>query len=409
MTDVTQPGRPLSSGVATIATEETQRLASIDALRGWAFLGVMTVHVASRIPNLPAKHLFLAGAYGVQLFFLLSALTLLASIARRKTCAETAEGTGASALRLSGRARREFFLRRFFRIAPMFWFGIVFYLCWKGLGSRYWAPEGIGVGQILSTIFFLHGWTLTSINSVVPGGWSIAVEMTFYVCLPFLVTRISTFRSACAYSLVAIVLATALTNLLGSWLPQHIASSHHYLIPHFLEYWFPAQLPVFLMGCALYCGLQEPRLARLFADVGRWRVIHWLSLLTLVVLTQISNAFVPVHILYSLPLALLVMCIITSPGQPYVNRFTRSLGVVSFSCYIVHFCVVDVVFAICHSWFSDWPGSYGDFARFILAWPAVLVLTFVAAHITYRCIELPGMQLGKRLTKSSRPATANIL
>ena len=178
----------LTSSQKAIPPKDAQRLASIDALRGWAFLGVMTVHVASRIPNLPGKNVFLAGAYGVQLFFLLSALTLLASIARRSVLNNVKTGAiatnhpqiGSAMPIMDSLAVRDFYIRRFFRIAPMFWFGVVVYLCWKGLGPRYWAPEGVSVWLILSTIFFLHGWTLTSINSVVPGVWSIAVEMTFY-------------------------------------------------------------------------------------------------------------------------------------------------------------------------------------------------------------------------------------
>ena len=36
----------------------------------------------------------------------------------------------------------------------------------------------------LSTAFFLHGLHPEAINSVIPGGWSIAVEMTFYLFFP---------------------------------------------------------------------------------------------------------------------------------------------------------------------------------------------------------------------------------
>ena len=73
----------------------------------------------------------------------------------------------------------EFFVRRFFRIAPAFYLAILFYICLGNrtvlLGAkwhRHW--------QVLLTIAFLHGWYVESINAVVPGGWSIAVEVMFH-------------------------------------------------------------------------------------------------------------------------------------------------------------------------------------------------------------------------------------
>ena len=51
----------------------------IDALRGWAILGVIIVHSSQNfeLPSILSR-LSAAGARGVQLFFVVSALTLLA-------------------------------------------------------------------------------------------------------------------------------------------------------------------------------------------------------------------------------------------------------------------------------------------------------------------------------------------
>ena len=38
-----------------------------------------------------------------------------------------------------------------------------------------------------STIFLLHGFWPNTINSIVPGGWSIADEVIFYILFPYLV------------------------------------------------------------------------------------------------------------------------------------------------------------------------------------------------------------------------------
>jgi hypothetical protein len=42
-----------------------------------------------------------------------------------------------------------------------------------------WALAGVHTSYFVLTALFLHGWNPYTFNSIVPGGWSIAVEMTF--------------------------------------------------------------------------------------------------------------------------------------------------------------------------------------------------------------------------------------
>jgi peptidoglycan/LPS O-acetylase OafA/YrhL len=91
---------------------DIRHLDYIDALRGYAILAVIALHSATLIPSLewPFHLLAAQGARGVQLFFVVSALTLTLSWHSR------AEGAGA------------FYVRRVFRIVPMFWVAIAFYV-----------------------------------------------------------------------------------------------------------------------------------------------------------------------------------------------------------------------------------------------------------------------------------------
>ena len=71
---------------------------------------------------------------------------------------------------------------------PLFWIAIVFYLLvTRGRGIRNLAPDGVSASDVLLTFFFLHWASVTAFNSVVPGGWSIAVEMQFYLLFPLLI------------------------------------------------------------------------------------------------------------------------------------------------------------------------------------------------------------------------------
>jgi exopolysaccharide production protein ExoZ len=153
----------------------TERNQSLDLLRGAAILLVIIAHCAqvttSIVPGLNSFAMHY-GEFGVQLFFIVSGYTMMLTFGDRTDLA----------------AARSFYIRRVFRIAPLFWAAIVFYVSMtKGEGFRIWAPDGIGAMDILLTFFFLHWSSVTAFNSVVPGGWSIAVEMQFYLLFPLII------------------------------------------------------------------------------------------------------------------------------------------------------------------------------------------------------------------------------
>jgi peptidoglycan/LPS O-acetylase OafA/YrhL len=143
----------------------------IDSLRGLAIILVITVHVGVYYPltNQTLQIIINQGARGVQLFFVVSAFTLVTSWNQRKDGAAS------------------FYIRRFCRIAPMFWLAIAFFVLLNGLTPRHDAPAGLSGWHVALTALFMHGWLPETINSVVPGGWSIAVEMTFYIFFPVIV------------------------------------------------------------------------------------------------------------------------------------------------------------------------------------------------------------------------------
>src|SRR5258708_25316079 len=81
----------------------------------------------------------------------------------------------------------KFYIRRFFRIAPPFWLAIIGYLILDSKASLLGVQSGIGLRHIAMTSTFLHSFWPDTINKVVPGGWSIAIELTFYAVFPVIV------------------------------------------------------------------------------------------------------------------------------------------------------------------------------------------------------------------------------
>ena len=80
----------------------------------------------------------------------------------------------------------------------MYYLGIVYYLFQDGLGPRYMLGDETHITalNIISNFIFLNGFNPHWITSIVPGGWSITVEMTFYAILPLLFLKIKNLNNA---------------------------------------------------------------------------------------------------------------------------------------------------------------------------------------------------------------------
>ena len=174
----------IAQGAGGLNREETpRRLHWIDALRGYAILLVMFTHL----------DLFAGASVGVQLFFVTSAIALMFSrSAHRETSVIP------------------FFIRRFFRIAPMFWAAIpVFYVLHLLTGV---APAD--AAQIVSAVTFTHWVKLQWNNAAVPGSWSIACEVIFYLFFPFVAARISSAREGALLVAVTVIVAVGMWPVL---------------------------------------------------------------------------------------------------------------------------------------------------------------------------------------------------
>ena len=126
----------------------TKPLKYIDAVRGYAILGVIMIHVLTVVQpeNIYLQLLANKGKYGVQLFFIASAFTLFLSQERRREV-----------------EKKNFFIRRFFRIAPMYYIGIVLYLfVFKEVSNsyngnlKYCGESVVSVFNILSNFIFIN-------------------------------------------------------------------------------------------------------------------------------------------------------------------------------------------------------------------------------------------------------------
>ena len=347
----------------------------VDALRGLAIVGVMMIHSTFGIPNFHGRLRTLAaqGQFGVQLFFVVSAFTLFWSLRSRRA-----------------RERRPllaFFTRRFFRLAPLFWVGIAFYLCVPVSNRSSAAPNGVGWPHVLATLAFVHGWYPTTINSVVPGGWSIGAEAMFYLCIPVLFARVRTLNQALWLTLVAAWVTAALAGPVQHRLDRHFPPDWGQVVFNFVFWSFPSQLPVFCLGIVLYFLLVDPPQQPAGPRVS--------GLLIVAVAAMIVFGTMGKQVLPSVGFVALAVGLARRPVAVLVNPVTRFLGMVSFSGYIWHFWVLDHISGPVVRALAATPVHVPAAAQCGVLLVALVVATLPLATLSYYLIEVPGQSLGK--------------
>lgn len=221
-----------------------------------AILGVVAVHCVQKFPTTirPLDTALYSGSWAVQLFYFVSALTMCHMWEQREN---------------EPFRTRRFYLRRFFRIAPLFWLAIPFYYFVGGSEVTSWQPCGVHARNILLTAGFLNWADPVSIHSVVPGGTTITIEMTFYLFFPFLMLRLGRHPKTTVATALLLHLATAalILPLLARYLPWWQIDLKNLLADaHFWS--FLSQAPIFLLGIAIHSMLRNGRVPVLFLCIA---------------------------------------------------------------------------------------------------------------------------------------------
>lgn len=359
-TDLPAPPWQRAATAAPVASGALARLPGLDLLRGIAILAVILNHTGQ---GFDAGYTWVAGAatmgtYGVQLFFLVSALTMCHLWSLRET--------------EPNRITR-FYVRRLCRIAPLFWLAVPTYLLVFGLGQRYQAPQGIQWHQVLTTLTFLHGFWPDTMNSVVPGGWSIAVEMSFYAVFPWIALRLKDRRGRLLAAAIGLWLLNAcvLRGWIDSALHARFADVSPQLLGDFLYLNALNQAPVFLLGCYLYHAIARA------PTRGEWLALAgW-----------VATAWAARHVQGIEGFGFLLICttlaLIAGTAMRLQLRFPliEALGRHSYAMYLTHFMVLHAVGHLV-------PRQVG-LAAFVALMAATTLAAYGLARLAYRLVERP--------------------
>ncbi|WP_414444091.1 acyltransferase family protein [Burkholderia sp. 22PA0106] len=361
------------------------KLGFIDSLRGLAALYVLLYHLTPITTPHAVPPQWLApftelGGSGVTLFFVVSAFTLCLSMDMRKQDEST--------------PLLNYYLRRFFRIAPLFYVWMVLYCIRdKLIFDAIHSPA-----EILRSLFFVLNLSPGHEQGFVWASWTLGVEMLFYVFFPAIFKYANNLGRAIACFVAALLLRSlwqlALTKLVAD--PAVAAGYYNLSLLH--------HLPTFTLGMVAY------RIYRLI-DIERARRTGVGELLTasaIALLIGVAYGFVQIGQFDGLTVeaviyGALLIGLSIRPPRLLVNPFTRFYGKISYSVYLSHaatLAVLGKVFAVIYAHVHYVTLAYG------LSVALGLGIVTMISSVTYRFVETPGNQLGKSLIRRLRQQRA---
>lgn len=361
----------------------------LDALRFFAFLAVFAFHRMDYVPTDPGKDVWAyrigtVGAFGVPVFFLLSAFLITELLVREQAS--------------TGRVHiRSFYVRRILRIWPLYF--AVFY----GLALINHFVPGTGTDNPLAWLAFtlfsgnwyitFRGWIAGSVDPL----WSISVEEQFYLVIPILAALGG--RKVLAVVSWTLLVSAYITVFLyglhqspgdhGEWtnsLVHFQFFSAGTLIALILRGRL-IQLPSFFRGLGFIAGIVCWFIAMIHFKVQSWdpqptalgSFAGWLLVL------------IGTSLLFLSALGL---------SERYIPRWLAYLGRISYGLYLFHSFVFFLVFDRAKPLLNRLAAllHLNQGARDAVGTIVVLCFSVLLAHLSYRYFEAYFLTLKRRFT-----------
>lgn len=365
---------------SSLVIAKKQKFLSIDIMRGLAILMVIFVHTAQhvdgdRIVGLIATY----GQMGVQMFFVASAFTLCYSIESR--------GFGKGSL-------KNFYIRRYFRIAPLYYLGIILYFVATSLATDGWESDKHPI-NIIANILFLHGLYPSANNTVVPGGWSIGTEMLFYLIFPFLYLFYKKLQSKYKITFLVFPIIILILSLTIQFVLLRFTSisTDFFINNSFVYYSILNQLPVFCLGMSLYTAFKEQKLENInkitcYILILIGTLIAGFLMLFGESLFTLSSAIFP----FISALTFVFLFILLQYFNKNKGCLIAKIGEFSYAGYIIHFIFAFYLAPV----LSDALSFIQADLKLIIVAVIIITVTCLSANIIHKYIELKGIKLGKK-------------
>lgn len=337
--------------MAHSVSTERQHVRTVDFARGVCAVGVCAYHLLhyEQIANLDR-----VSFYAVYAFFVISGFALYITYRDRL-------GTAV--------AMRTYFIRRFLRIAPLFYTAC--------LAQVLLGPQSLeGWLKVVLNFLLVFGAANPGATSLVTGGWSIGIEMVFYVTLPVIVALAG--GRLCA---LAVVGALALLAQIVFVNQLHLTGRFDWAL-----YTQPvAFFGYFVAGCVLgELFLRRPDLKGSMLTVPL-ALVCTVPFISISVTTTVDLLVGWVGFALTLATFGWVVAVAFMPEPKALLRPAAIwLGRMSYPIYLIHPLAYMVAVKLL-------PG--GESATRIAA---TIALTVIASELVNRYIERPAISLGKR-------------
>ena len=361
-------------------------LSQIDALRGWAILLVFFFHAwgvsggsAGSEPSLWFSYVA-AGRTGVTLFFVISGFLLSIPWLRALTSAD-----------VTMPSLKNYYAARVLRIVPLYYLA-VFMAC---------VVSGSWDAGFKAFTFQFVGFEIFPFSVV---WWTLVTEVQFYLVLPLLIWLLASGGKSRLFLLLVLILwgGVYVTQVLHNASGEKIGS---YLLTKSLF----GRLPAFLLGMVAAWVFLGVRALPIFQA-------NWVRVLgaVIILLALYVNGVVLRHtvllggwesesnwhehhffeaILWSVVLLVLVL---TRPLFYWViaNSVLAVVGKLSYSLYLWH---VPILFYVIYPAKERLGVGFSESLLAYLLTFAALLLSLMVSLLTYRFIELPGLNVKRRL------------
>lgn len=384
--------------------ESGRRVGFLDYVRGIAILSVFLFHSLdwvfhySTLPwhgwfrdfSVPYSFLVLLpvsfGWAGVAIFFVVSGFCIHFSFHQH------------------GRDWRSFFVRRFFRIYPPYFFAVILFGVFANSSRLDFSIRQIDWYQLIVHLLLIHNVDPYSFFTINSSFWSIAVEIQLYLIYPVLLMLVAKLGWRRALILVAgcEILTGGIQGTLGVIYgidgieelgkQQSLWHLFYYIAASPLAFWFSWSL-----GAVIADAYLEKRALPL----AKSSLFLWL------VLAVGSNFIKPLSpfcfLLFAVSTATAISKLLSGarPGiriPDFCLKHLRLSGIWSYSIYLLHQPLIGIGISILVM-ICPVAGSHPlvQFASCLVLWFAIMLI----GGLWYRLCELPSIACGKRIIQSA--------
>jgi peptidoglycan/LPS O-acetylase OafA/YrhL len=357
----------------------------LDALRFFAFLAVFAFHTVGLYrPETFAMHHVPAwiaetvidvargGAFGVDLFFVLSAYLITELMLREK------QKTGALDV-------KAFYARRILRIWPLYYFFVPLAFAVPFLNP----DHEFSIHYLIPFLLLAGNWSLTlfgwHLGRVVIPLWSVSIEEQFYLVWPPIVARLS--RNQITTAAVGMLLVA---NAVRFWeVARHVDPQH--LWPNTFAHLDSIAVGVLL---SVLMNGRMPDIRNIYRMAMAASGVTCFAVVAHFVAPDLTAPITSLTVLLCY-VAIVVACLailMAFMGVNLQSRWLVYLGKISYGLYVYHMACIFIVRRV--------PALNHAFSE-----PISLALTIAVAAVSYQILEKPFLSLKPRFTHvASRPA-----